>query len=85
MDWTHIFIELDAFLADEKIRCDVAEFFEAVGYRLELDDKTIIFPLETRNHVEERMLVRNPQVRGGGYFFVKSGLLPHRGWEGDWL
>jgi hypothetical protein len=68
--------ELDSHLSDEKVRRDVEEFFEAVGRRLELDGGEVAFPPGTRVHVEEKMLVRNPEVRGGGYFLVKSALNP---------
>ncbi|MCP3143636.1 hypothetical protein [Pyxidicoccus xibeiensis] len=76
MDWTHVMAELDAHLSDEKIGRDVETFFEEVGRRLELDDGEVSFPPETLVHVEERMLVRNPEVRGGGYLLVKAVLKP---------
>jgi hypothetical protein len=76
MDWTHVMTELDAHLSDEKIRRDVEEFFKAVGRRLELDGEEVVFPPETRVHVEEKMLVRAPAARDGGYFLVKSVLNP---------
>jgi len=76
MDWTHVMAELDAHLSDEKIRRDVEEFFEAVGRRLDLDGEEVVFPSKTQVHVVEKMLVRNPEVRFGGYFLVKSALNP---------
>jgi|GEM_PF-1567611 len=76
MDWTHVMTELDAHLSDEKVRRDVEEFFKAVGRRLELDGEEVVFPPETRVHVVEKMLVRNTEVQGGGYFLVKSVLNP---------
>src|SRR5690348_3910953 len=74
MDWTDVFTELDARLSDERVRRDVEGFLEAVGRRLELDEDEVVFPAGTRVHVEERMLVRNPEVRGGGYLMVKTVL-----------
>ncbi|RKH73232.1 hypothetical protein [Corallococcus aberystwythensis] len=76
MDWTHVMAELDAHLSDDKVRRDVEAFLESVGHRLELDDEEVRFPLGTQVHVEERMLVRNSQVRGGGLFMVKAVLDP---------
>ncbi len=76
MDWTYVMTGLDAHLSDEKVRCDVEEFFNAVGRRLDVDGEAVVFPPETRVHVVEKMLVRNPEVRGGGYFLVKSVLNP---------
>src|SRR5262245_48182203 len=84
MDWTRTFTELDTYLSDEKVRRDVEKFLDAVGHRLEFDDEEIVFPPGTRVHVEEKMLVRNPAVRGGGYFLVKSVLLaPEDGKDSD--
>lgn len=74
MDWTHVMAEIDAHLSDEKVRHDVEEFFREAGGRLELDGEEVVFPPETQAHVVEKMLVRNTEVRGGGYFLVKSVL-----------
>lgn len=76
MDWTQVMTELDAHLSDEKVRRDVMEFFKEVGHRLEFDGEEVVFPQETHVHVMEKMLVRNPEIRGGGYFLVKSVLNP---------
>jgi hypothetical protein len=74
MDWARTLADIDAFLSDEKIRSDIAGFLRAGGYKLEVDEETIVFPKDTHSVVDERVLVRNPSVKGGGYFLVKCVL-----------